>query len=83
MYERSHSFRMVPYHGRVLRLYAEGVEHYNLLQVRRSYRWVFCQANQFEQAVGECALHPEACDPGRQRMEVVVDGDLVRFLTKG
>jgi hypothetical protein len=82
LYERTHFAHLLPLHGRVRRIDAFGVEHFNTLQVLRSNRWVYCEADQFEQAAGVCRRFPEVCDPKRKRVEVVRSGDVVGFLNR-
>jgi Protein of unknown function (DUF4238) len=70
MLERTHFHRMVKRDGRAQLIDAFDVEHFNALQVRRSFRQVFCEKNEFEQAQGVCKRFPECCDPMRSRVEV-------------
>ncbi len=82
MYERTYFSGMLSEHGRAVRITPEGVEHYNGLQALRSYRQVYCESDQFEQAIGVCDRHPEVCTPDRQRMDVTQNDDLVGFLVR-
>ena len=56
--------------GIVHQLVPEQVLHHNVSQVRDSYRQVFCQQDQFEQARDYITLYPSVCDPARPRLAV-------------
>lgn len=75
LYEKSVHRQMVPCHGQAVKVNAVGVEYFNRLQVRRSCRQVYCEADQFEQAEEECARFPESCDPNRARVETLSSAD--------
>ena len=78
--ERSYFADGAHLHGRAVSLSPSDVERYNCLQVQQSYRQVYCETDQFEQARGECRLHPEVCKLDRPHVEVIREGDLVKFL---
>jgi hypothetical protein len=80
MLERSYFGDMRLHDGKAVVMNAYGVEHYNNLQVMRSFRQVYCQTSQFEQAEGVCRRFPEVCSPNRDRCEVSINGDLMSFL---
>jgi Protein of unknown function (DUF4238) len=57
--------------GRTNRLDPHDVEYYNALQVRRCFRQVYCERDEFDQARGVCKRYPECCDPNRSRVKIV------------
>jgi hypothetical protein len=73
--ERSYFQRMASADGKARLMDPEGVEHFNALQVLKCHRHVFCEANQFEQALGVCRQHPEACSSDRAKVRVVETDD--------
>jgi hypothetical protein len=48
-----------------------GVDHFNALQVKKCFRQVYCEKNEFEQAKTICEQFPECCDPNRPRVKIV------------
>jgi hypothetical protein len=80
MLERSYFRDMEVLDGRAVRMNPFGVEHYNSLQVLRSYRQVYCEAKEFEQAEGVCRRHPEVCTPERDRLQIDIQGDITGLL---
>jgi hypothetical protein len=77
MYERSHFPQYARLDNCAARINPFGVERYNVLQVKRSTRQVFCSMKAFEQAEGVCRRFPEVCDPNRPRVRVEQKGDLI------
>jgi hypothetical protein len=70
MLERTHFHRMAKRDGRAHLIDAYDVDRLNELQVRRSFRQVYCEKNEFEQAIGVCKRFPECCNPFHSRIEV-------------
>jgi hypothetical protein len=81
MYERKHHWNK---HGRfencVVGVSPFQVEYFNALQVRQSYRQIYCGKNEFDQARGICKRFPDVCKPNRQRVKVEVTGDMIAVL---
>jgi hypothetical protein len=66
--------------GRLQPLDPHDIEHFNTLQVRGSFRQVYCEKDEFDQARGVCRRHPECCDPNRSRVEIInTDNHLITF----
>jgi hypothetical protein len=82
MYDRAYFPEMLPQHGRAVRITPSGVDHYNGLQALKSYRQVYCESDQFEQAIGVCDRHPSSCTPERQRMEITENDGLIESVVK-
>ncbi len=67
--------------GRLMLLDPHDIEHFNSLQVRRSFRQVYCEKDEFDQARGVCRKYPECCNPNRSRVEIVnTENHLVMFI---
>ena len=81
MYERKYHWNK---HGRfengVVGVSPFQVDYFNALQVKQSYRQIFCGKNEFEQARGVCKRFPDVCNPNRERVKVEVNGDLIAVL---
>lgn len=71
MLERSHFRNMAKFDGLAAPMDPFGVEHFNSLQVVKCNRQVYCETDQFEQAEGVCRRYPDACSPGRSRVQGV------------
>jgi hypothetical protein len=71
MLERSRFRDMEIMDGRAMCLDPHDVEHFNILQVRKSFRQVYCEKDEFDQARGACKRYPECCDPKRSRVQIV------------
>jgi hypothetical protein len=56
--------------GIVHQLVPDQILHYNVSQVRDSYRQVFCQLDQFDQARDYIKVYPDVCDPDRPRVDI-------------
>jgi hypothetical protein len=80
MVERSYFHAMASLDGRAMPMDPIGVEHFNSLQVLKSRRQVFCEADKFEQALGVCRRFPEVCAPDRPKVEVVQTEDAIGLL---
>ena len=80
MLERSYFRNMAWADGKARGMDAFGVEHFHSLQVLKCHRQVLCEADQFEQALGVCRRHPEACAPDRPRVEVIQIEDTIGLL---
>jgi hypothetical protein len=81
--ERSYFQRMAWADGKVMKMDPIGVDYFNSLQVQKSHRQVFCEVNEFEQALGVCRRYPEVCSPDRPKMRVVQTEDVIGILSEG
>jgi Protein of unknown function (DUF4238) len=57
----------------VHKLLPEQVLHYNVSQVRDSYRQVFCQQDLFDQAREYIEVFPDVCEPARPRIGIGIE----------
>jgi hypothetical protein len=80
MLERSHFRHLERFDGRTRTLDVFGVERYNVLQVMKCRRQVYCETNQFEQADGVCRRFPALCVHDRSRVQIVQTEDELRTL---
>jgi len=70
MREKQHFHRYKDRESKLFPLTLEDVEHYNMMQVHDSSRFVFCTEDRFDLVKSICQEHPEACSENRDRVKV-------------
>jgi len=84
MREKQYFHKYKDKESKLFPLTLEDIEHYNMLQVYDSNRFVFCAEDKFDVVKSICQEHPEVCSEDRSRVQVRVsnptsDGQDDRF----
>jgi hypothetical protein len=72
MREKQYFHKFKDRESKISPLTLEDVEHYNMLQVYDSNRFVFCAEDRFDLVRSICQEHPEVCSEDRCRVQVRV-----------